>query len=59
MVFTRGAAGSRFMTGLYSYVMDTSSLNLGPENYQGVPPKAEPPPGWQPDPDFAAWRTQP
>ncbi len=59
MVFTRGEAGSRFMSGLYSWVMDTSSLHLGPENYRGVPPKAEPPPGWQPDPDFAAWRTKP
>lgn len=53
MVFTRSEPGSR---SLYSYVMDVSSLNLGPENYKGVPPKAKPPAGWQPDPDFAAWR---
>ncbi len=53
MVLTRGEPGSR---ALYSYVMDVSSLNLGPENYQGVPPKAKPPAGWQPDPDFSAWR---
>ena len=53
MVLTRGEPGSR---ALYSYVMDVSSLNIGPENYQGVPPKAKPPAGWQPDPDFAAWR---
>jgi hypothetical protein len=25
------------MSGLYTYVMDVSSLNLGPENYQGIP----------------------
>jgi TolB protein len=53
MVFTRSEPGSY---ALYSYVMDVSSLNLGPENYTGVPPKAEPPTGWAPDPDFAAWR---
>ena len=53
MVLTRGEPGSR---NLYSYVMDVSSLNLGPENYKGVPPKALPPAGWEPDPDFAAWR---
>jgi Tol biopolymer transport system component len=53
MVFTRGEPGSR---ALYSYVMDVSSLDLGPENYKGVPPKAEPPAGWKPDPDFAAWK---
>ena len=23
--------------GLYTHVMDLSSLNLGPENYQGIP----------------------
>ncbi len=57
MVFTRSeAGGGQFMAGLYSFVMDVSSLNVGPENYQSVPPKAEPPAGWQPDPAFAAWR---
>ncbi len=53
MVFTRSEPGSR---ALYSYVMDVSSLNLGPENYTGIPPKATPPAGWTPDPDFAAWK---
>jgi Tol biopolymer transport system component len=53
MVLTRGEPGS---WALHSYVMDVSSLNLGPENYKGVPPKAEPPPGWEWDPDFAAWQ---
>jgi len=53
MVFTRSEPGSH---ALYSYVMDVSSLNLGPENYKGVPAKATPPAGWTPDPDYAAWR---
>lgn len=53
MVFTRSEPGSYAM---YSYVMDVSSLNLGPENYQGVPAKAEPPAGWEPDPDYSAWQ---
>ncbi len=41
MLFAR-SEGDRFMGGLYTYVMDVSSLNLGPENYQGVP-SIEPP----------------
>lgn len=56
MVFTRSDPGSH---ALYSYVMDVSSLNLGPENYKRVPPTARPPAGWKPDPDFAAWRVKP
>jgi len=36
MVFTR-SEGKGFMSDLYTYVMDVSSLNLGPENYKGVP----------------------
>jgi len=56
MVYTRGEPGSR---ALYSWVMDVASLNLGPENYRGVPPRAEPPPGWQPDPAMAAWQDRP
>ena len=36
MLFAR-AEGPGFMSGLHTWVMDVSSLNLGPENYQGVP----------------------
>ena len=36
MLFAR-SEGDSFMGGLFTYVMDVSSLNLGPENYQGVP----------------------
>ncbi len=36
MLFAR-SEGPRFMSGLYTYVMDVSSLNLGPENFDGVP----------------------
>jgi len=53
LALTRSEPGSR---SLFTYVMDVSSLNLGPEKYKGVPPKAKPPAGWQPDPDFTAWR---
>ena len=53
MVFTRSEPGSH---ALYSVRHGRLVLNLGPENYKGVPPKAEAPAGWQPDPDFAAWK---
>ena len=36
MLFAR-STGERFMSGLYTFVMDVSSLNLGPDNYQGIP----------------------
>jgi TolB protein len=36
MLFAR-SEGESFMSGLYTYVMDVSSLNLGPENYNGLP----------------------
>jgi len=36
MLFAR-SEGERFMSSLATYVMDVSSLNLGPENYTGVP----------------------
>lgn len=45
MLFTR-SQGKRFMSDLYTHVMDISSLNVGPENFKGVPPKAEAPAGW-------------
>ncbi|MFW2403269.1 MAG: TolB family protein [Gammaproteobacteria bacterium] len=41
MLFAR-SEGPGFMAGLYTYVMDVSSLNLGPENYSGVPDIATP-----------------
>ena len=41
MLFAR-STGERFMSGLYTFVMDVSSLNLGPEHYQGIP-ATEPP----------------
>jgi|TARA_Y100000310_G_scaffold253669_1_gene260566 WD40 repeat protein len=54
MVYTRSDPGSWSM---YSYVMDVSSLNLGTENYSGVPAKSKPPTGWVENPaDFAPWR---
>ena len=34
MLFTR-STGQRFMSDLYTHVMDISSLNVGPENYKG------------------------
>jgi len=36
MVFVRTASNGP-LKGLYSHVMDLSSLKLGPENYQGIP----------------------
>jgi Tol biopolymer transport system component len=49
--------GNRFMSGLYTYVMDISSLNVGPENFKGrIPPKAKPPKGWVPDPGLAEFK---
>lgn len=36
MLFTR-SAGKRFMSDLYTHVMDISSLNVGPENYRPLP----------------------
>ena len=54
MLVTR-SEGERFMSGLHGYVMDISSLQVGRDNYKGIPPRAEPPPGWIPDPDIAAF----
>lgn len=36
MLFARSTGGG-FMSNLYTHVMDVSSLNLGPENFKGVP----------------------
>jgi Tol biopolymer transport system component len=46
MLFTR-SQGQRFMSDLYTYVMDISSLDVGPGNYKGVPAKAVAPAGWK------------
>jgi len=55
MLFAR-AEGERFMSGISTYVMDISSLHVGPENYRGsIPATATPPAGWVPDPDIAAF----
>jgi dipeptidyl aminopeptidase/acylaminoacyl peptidase len=45
LLFTR-SKGQRFMADLYTHVMDISSLNIGPENFKGVPAKSAPPAGW-------------
>ena len=37
MIFSRPGQDARGKRGLYLHVMDLSSLNLGPENYQGIP----------------------
>lgn len=36
MLFARSTGGG-FMSNLYTHVMDVSSLNVGPENWKGVP----------------------
>jgi TolB protein len=46
VLFAR-SEGPGFMAGLKLYVMDVSSLNLGPEHAQPFPERARPPPGWQ------------
>lgn len=46
LIFTR-SEGERFMSDLYTYVMDISSLNIGPEQFTSVPPTTTPPEGWQ------------
>jgi TolB protein len=53
MLFARTEEG---VEGLNLYVMDVSSLNVGPENYKGsIPAKSTPPAGWVADPDLAAF----
>ncbi len=54
------STGEKFMSGIYTHVMDVSSLGVGPENYKGsIPAKAEPPAGWVPDPALAAFNERP
>lgn len=55
MLFAR-SDGKHFMSGLHTWVMDVSSLNVGPDQYKGsIPAKATPPAGWVPDPAIAAF----
>lgn len=49
------SVGAGMDSGIYTHVMDIRSLDVGPKNYRGVPPRAEPPAGWTPDPDLAAF----
>jgi TolB protein len=53
LLFAR-STGQRFMSGLHTFVMDISSLKVGPENYKGgIPETAARPAGWVEDPDIA------
>jgi Tol biopolymer transport system component len=55
MLFGR-STGPGFMSELRTFVMDISSLNVGPENFKGsIPPRAARPPGWVEDPDLKAF----
>ncbi|MBL8198558.1 MAG: PD40 domain-containing protein [Rhodoferax sp.] len=50
MLFGR-STGKRFMSGIYTHVMDISALNVGPGNFKGsIPPRAKRPEGWVEDP---------
>jgi Tol biopolymer transport system component len=51
VVFAR-SEGPGFMAGLKLYVLDVSSLHLGPEYAKAFPPRAAPPPGWVPPGDL-------
>lgn len=56
MLFAR-ATGEHFMAGLSTFVMDISSLKVGPKQFKGsIPPVAKPPKGWVADPDLAAFK---
>jgi len=55
MLFGR-STGEKFMSGIYTHVMDISSLNVGPENFKGsIPPRAARPEGWVEDPGLAQY----
>ncbi len=50
LLFAR-SLGQRFMSEIYTFVMDISSLDVGPENFTGsIPPRAARPAGWVEDP---------
>ena len=54
MLFTRSHGG--FMSNLFTYVMDVSSLGIGPDKWTGSVPGITPPEGWMPEPEKAAAR---
>jgi len=55
MLFGR-STGEKFMSGIYTHVMDISSLNVGPEFFKGsIPPRAARPEGWVEDPGLAQY----
>ncbi|MEZ5566236.1 MAG: hypothetical protein R3F24_12355 [Gammaproteobacteria bacterium] len=48
--------GSGFMSNIHTFVMDISSLNVGPENFKGsIPARAKRPEGWVEDPHLAEY----
>lgn len=50
LLFAR-SLGQRFMSDIHTFVMDISSLNVGPANFTGsIPPRAARPVGWVEDP---------
>lgn len=55
LLFAR-SLGKRFMSEIYTFVMDISSLNVGPEHFTGsIPPRAARPAGWVEDPGLAEY----
>jgi Tol biopolymer transport system component len=55
MLFARTVTGGE-SPGLYTHVMDISSLGVGPENFKGsIPPRAARPAGWTEDPALAEY----
>ena len=41
------------MSDIHTFVMDISSLDVGPDNFTGsIPPRAARPAGWVEDPDL-------
>jgi len=55
MLFTR-STGKQFMSDLYTFVMDISSLGIGPDKYTSVPATSNPPPGWKLPAEDLNWK---